>query len=38
MPILKIKGYKNFERSFSDNILFNDFYEEFTKSGFEIIN
>ncbi|PKF73280.1 hypothetical protein CW752_14735 [Chryseobacterium sp. PMSZPI] len=38
MPILKIKGYKNFEKSFSNNILFDDFYQEFAKSGFEIIN
>jgi len=38
MPILQVKGYKNFERHFSDNILFNDFYKEFAKSGFEIQN
>ncbi|MCJ7933281.1 MAG: hypothetical protein MUW56_06490 [Chryseobacterium sp.] len=37
-PLLRIKGYMNFEKRFSDNILFNDFYEEFTKSGFEIQN
>ncbi len=36
--ILKIKGYKNFEKYFSSNILFNDFYKEFNKSGFEIRN
>lgn len=38
MPILKLKGYKNFEKYFVDNILFDDFYQEFTKRGFEIIN
>ncbi|WP_333597408.1 hypothetical protein [Chryseobacterium flavum] len=38
MPILKIKGYSNFKKYFSDNILFDDFYQEFTKSGFEIQN
>lgn len=34
MPVLKVKGYKNFEKYFSNNILYNDFYEEFEKSGF----
>jgi len=38
MPVLKIKGFKNFEKSFSGNILFSDFYEEFIRSGFEIQN
>ncbi|AZA84680.1 hypothetical protein C1637_07530 [Chryseobacterium lactis] len=38
MPILKIKGYKSFEKYFSKNILFDDFYQEFAKSSFEIIN
>lgn len=38
MPILKIKGFKNFEKYFSDNILFDDFYNEFKASGFEIDN
>ncbi len=38
MPVLKIKGYKNFENYFSNNILFDDFYQEFAKSGFEITN
>ncbi|KFF08558.1 hypothetical protein N6B72_12055 [Chryseobacterium soli] len=38
MPILKIKGYKNFKEYFSDNILFDDFYQEFTKRGYEIVN
>lgn len=38
MPILKIKGYKNFKKYFSDNILFDDFYNEFKTSGFEIEN
>lgn len=38
MPVLKIKGYKNFEKHFSNNILFIDFYDEFTKSGFKIEN
>lgn len=38
MPILKVKGYKNFENYFSNNILFDDFYQEFAKSGFEIEN
>lgn len=38
MPTLKIKGYKNFEKYFSNNILFNDFYEKFTNIGFEIVN
>ncbi len=38
MPVLQIKGYKNFEKYFSDNILFDDFYQEFTKRGYEIIN
>ena len=36
--ILKIRGYKNFEKYFSNNILFNDFYEEFNTTGFEIQN
>ncbi|WP_294281687.1 hypothetical protein [uncultured Chryseobacterium sp.] len=38
IPILRIKGYKNFEKYFSDNILFTDFYAEFAASGFEIQN
>jgi len=38
MPVLKIKGFKNFEKYFSGNVLFGDFYEEFTKIGFEIQN
>lgn len=38
MPVLQIKGYKNFEKYFSDNILFDDFYQEFTKRGYEIVN
>lgn len=38
MPILKIKGYENFLKHFSNNILFNDFYERFEGCGFEIIN
>lgn len=38
MPVLQIKGYKNFEKYFSDNIFFDDFYQEFTKRGYEIIN
>ncbi|KFF73240.1 hypothetical protein HX13_21710 [Chryseobacterium sp. P1-3] len=38
MPVLKIKGFKNFEKYFSDNILFDDFYNEFKASGFEIEN
>ncbi len=38
MPILKIKGYLNFKKYFSNNILFDDFYQEFTTSGFEIEN
>lgn len=38
MPLLKIKGYKNFEKYFSNNILFTDFYNEFKNSGFEIEN
>ncbi|WP_295229428.1 hypothetical protein [uncultured Chryseobacterium sp.] len=38
MPNLKIKGYKNFEKYFSNNILFTDFYAEFAASGFEIQN
>ncbi|WP_283421287.1 hypothetical protein [Chryseobacterium profundimaris] len=38
MPILKIKGYKNFKKHFEDNIFFEDFYNEFGKSGFEIQN
>ncbi|WP_126650261.1 hypothetical protein [Chryseobacterium aureum] len=38
MPILKIKGYKNFEKNFSNNILFSDFYEKFTNVGFKIEN
>lgn len=37
-PILKIKGYKNFEKYFSNNILFDDFYQEFSKREFEIVN
>lgn len=36
--ILKIKGYENFKKYFSNNILFNDFYEEFNRSGVEIQN
>ena len=38
IPILKVKGYRNFEKYFLTNILFNDFYEEFTKVGFKIQN
>ncbi|MFY1047331.1 hypothetical protein [Chryseobacterium sp. GP-SGM7] len=38
IPILKIKGYKNFEKRFSDNILFADFYNQFKISGFEVEN
>lgn len=38
MPILKIKGYLNFRKYFENNILYDDFYQEFTKSGFEIQN
>ena len=38
MPVLKIKGYKNFEKNFSNNILFTDFYEKFTNVGFKIEN
>lgn len=38
MPILDIKGYKNFEKYFSDNILFSDFYNEFRINGFEVQN
>lgn len=38
MPILKIKGYKNFKKYFVDNILFEDFYKEFETSGFKILN
>ncbi|AZB11346.1 hypothetical protein EG344_22165 [Chryseobacterium sp. G0162] len=37
-PILKINGYKNFEKYFSNNILFDDFYQEFSKREFEIVN
>ncbi|WP_419868355.1 barstar family protein [Chryseobacterium sp. CT-SW4] len=38
IPTLKIKGAKSFEKNFSDNILYSDFYEEFKKSGFAIVN
>jgi hypothetical protein len=38
MPTLKVKGYKNFEKYFANNILLDDFYQEFAKSGFEIQN
>jgi len=38
IPSLKIKGYRNFKKYFSNNILFSDFYEQFTSVGFEIIN
>ncbi|UZT99818.1 hypothetical protein ODZ84_09735 [Chryseobacterium fluminis] len=38
IPSLKIKGYRNFKKYFSKNILFSDFYEQFTSVGFEIIN
>ncbi|KFF08557.1 hypothetical protein IW15_22700 [Chryseobacterium soli] len=38
MPILKIKGYRSFEKYFANNILFNDFYEMFKRVGFEIDN
>ncbi|AKK73618.1 hypothetical protein OK18_14325 [Chryseobacterium gallinarum] len=38
MPVLKIKEFKNFEKYFSYNILFDDFYNEFKASGFEIEN
>ncbi|WP_133121697.1 hypothetical protein [Chryseobacterium sp. PMSZPI] len=38
MPILKVKGHNNFVKYFSDNILFDDIYQEFTKRGYEIIN
>lgn len=38
MPVLKIKGYKNFEKYFLDKFLFNDFYNEFKISGFEVDN
>lgn len=38
IPVLKIKGYKNFEKYFLDKFLFNDFYNEFKISGFEVDN
>ncbi|WPO84295.1 hypothetical protein SD427_08155 [Chryseobacterium sp. JJR-5R] len=38
MPLLRIKGFKNFEEYFLDSDLFNDFYEKFTNVGFEIEN
>ncbi|WP_288447471.1 hypothetical protein [uncultured Chryseobacterium sp.] len=38
MPTLEIKGYNSFEKCFSNNILFENFYEEFTKRGYKIIN
>ncbi len=38
MPTLEIKGYNSFEKYFSNNILFENFYREFTKRGYEIIN
>jgi len=34
--ILKIKGYENFKKNFSDNILSEIFYEKFTNIGFKI--
>nr|WP_314499701.1 hypothetical protein [uncultured Chryseobacterium sp.] len=37
-PILRIKGYKNFEENFSGNILLDIFYEKFTNIGFKIEN
>lgn len=36
--ILKIKGYENFKKNFSDNILLEIFYEKFTNIGFKIEN
>ncbi|WPO81903.1 barstar family protein [Chryseobacterium sp. JJR-5R] len=36
--ILKIKGYENFKKNFSDNILSEIFYEKFTNIGFKIEN
>ncbi|WPO81902.1 barstar family protein [Chryseobacterium sp. JJR-5R] len=38
MPILKIKGYSNFKKYFENDIFYDDFYQEFAKSGFEIQN
>nr|WP_314499700.1 hypothetical protein [uncultured Chryseobacterium sp.] len=38
MLVLKIKGYKNFEKNFLGNILYEDFYKELTISGFKIEN
>ena len=38
IPMLKLKGYKNFEKFFLNTALFNDFYNEFETSGFEVDN
>lgn len=38
MPVLQIKGHLNFKKYFGNNILYNDFYNEFNTSGFTVIN
>ncbi|MPS64240.1 MAG: hypothetical protein DI622_01510 [Chryseobacterium sp.] len=38
IPIIKIKGYRNFKKNFEKNILFEDFYNEFKNNGFEVMN